>query len=190
MDKELTGKVSKTVCISLFLSVLVLLTLGLIIWPAVRVVISLGNRLICGTNLVGVGVAVSVYSDDYDGRVPECDNWNDILIAECDVLRKQFQCNYMEGEGSSYALNANAAGKELESLPADMVLVYESIPGWNRCGGPELLNIENHGEEGCHVIFCDRSVLFVKTEELDSLIWSEEQAAEADDAEDVKVTQE
>jgi hypothetical protein len=47
--------------------------------------------------------------------------------------------------------------------------VYEKR--WNQVGGPELLTVENHQGEGCHVAFADTSVEFVKAKKLGELRW-------------------
>ncbi|MFI4911539.1 MAG: DUF4190 domain-containing protein [Sedimentisphaeraceae bacterium JB056] len=155
-----------------------------IMMPALGQARGMAQRLICGENLIGLGIAVQVYANDNEGKVPEGYDWCDVLITDCDVSEKQFECPRMKEESSAYALNINAAGKELASLPADMVLLYESVPGWNNCGGSELLNVENHSGNGCNILFCDGQVSFIKTYELDYLIWTEEEAEEVGYAQD------
>ncbi|MHC4658365.1 MAG: hypothetical protein ACYS83_04205 [Planctomycetota bacterium] len=46
---------------------------------------------------------------------------------------------------------------------------------WNQVGGPELLTVENHKGEGCHVVFADLSVRFVETRDLGKLKWKPDQ---------------
>ncbi len=58
--------------------------------------------------------------------------------------------------------------------PPDMVVLFETHPGWNQSGGPEILTTDNHKGEGCNVLFMDSHVHFVKTEDLDDLKWSAE----------------
>ena len=57
------------------------------------------------------------------------------------------------------------------SAPPDMVLLFETHPGWNQAGGPEILSTDNHQGLGCNVLFIDNHVEFVKTEDLDKLKW-------------------
>jgi len=55
----------------------------------------------------------------------------------------------------------------------DVVLLFESEPGWNQHGGPELLTTGNHQGKGCSVLFVDGSVNFVKAEEVSGLQWGD-----------------
>lgn len=85
-------------------------------------------RVICGTHLKGLGTAFMVYAHDYDGMLP-ADNWGDRLIEEADVSPRSIKCprsDAVEGE-SDYCLNIHAAGKRLDDLPADMVLLFEAV---------------------------------------------------------------
>jgi prepilin-type processing-associated H-X9-DG protein len=56
--------------------------------------------------------------------------------------------------------------------PPDMVLLFDTHPGWNQSGGPELLTTDNHKGDGCNVLFVDGHVDFVKTEDLNKLRWT------------------
>ncbi len=53
-----------------------------------------------------------------------------------------------------------------------MVLLYETHPGWNQVGGPEILTVDNHQGEGCNVLFVDGHVEFVKSPGLPQLRWT------------------
>ncbi|MHC4641454.1 MAG: hypothetical protein ACYS32_07395 [Planctomycetota bacterium] len=54
---------------------------------------------------------------------------------------------------------------------SDVVLLFESRPGWNRFGGPELLTFDNHGGRGCNVLFSDGNVRFIEPEDVNNLKW-------------------
>lgn len=132
-----------------------------------------GCRLVCATNVKGLGTVFQVYANDFDGNLPTADSWCDLLVEHCDVSPKSFICiesrhKFKIGE-SAYALNENAAGLKLENIPGDMVLMFESKPGWNQVGGPELLSTENHDGEGCYILFCDGHAEFVR--DLPNLKW-------------------
>lgn len=95
--------------------------------PAAHSRFRLPMRVICGTNLKGLGTALEVYAYDHDGMLPS-DNWCDCLIEEADISPRSLQCpevDSVEGE-SDYYLNKYAAGKKLSELPDDMVLLFES----------------------------------------------------------------
>jgi hypothetical protein len=53
-----------------------------------------------------------------------------------------------------------------------MVLFFESKPGWNQVGGPELLNTTNHNGRGCNVTFGGGPGEFVPTSKLGDLQWT------------------
>ncbi len=69
---------------------------------------------------------------------------------------------------SDYAMNSNCR----EGSPDDMVFLFESKPGWNQHGGPELFTFENHEPKGGCVLLNDGTVKFIRTEEeLHALRW-------------------
>ena len=71
---------------------------------------------------------------------------------------------------SDYAMNPNSRGQG--NSPKDMVFLFESKPGWNQCGGPELFTFDNHNPKGGLVLLNDGTVKFVRTEEeLRQLRW-------------------
>ena len=69
---------------------------------------------------------------------------------------------------SDYAMNSNCR----EGSPDDMVFLFESQPGWNQHGGPELFTFDNHDPKGGFVLLNDGIVKFIRTkEELRQLRW-------------------
>ena len=69
---------------------------------------------------------------------------------------------------SDYAMNSNCR----EGSPDDMVFLFESQPGWNQHGGPELFTFDNHYPKGGCVLLNDGKVKFIRTdEELQQLRW-------------------
>ena len=69
---------------------------------------------------------------------------------------------------SDYAMNSNCR----EDSPKDMVFLFESRPGWNQHGGPELFTFDNHDPKGGLVLLNDGIVKFIRTEEeLKQLRW-------------------
>jgi hypothetical protein len=69
---------------------------------------------------------------------------------------------------SDYAMNPTC---KLDS-PADTVLLFETMPGWNQHGGPELFTFNNHDPRGGLVLLNDGMVKFIRTEEeLKQLRW-------------------
>ncbi|MHC4574169.1 MAG: hypothetical protein ACYS76_08565 [Planctomycetota bacterium] len=134
-------------------------------------------RLVSGTDLKGLGLALSAYARDYDGRYPPADKWCDVLIRGYKVPPDIFvwdQSDAVIGE-SSYAMNKSVAGRKPSELPGDVVVLFETKGGWNQSGGPEILSTENHKGKGCNILFNDGSVRFVKTGQLDALKWKVEE---------------
>ena len=108
----------------------VLAMLLAIMMPALSKVKHVAQRVVCETNLKGLGIAMIVYANDYDEMLPT-ENWCDLLIEEADVSPKSFICpesDAIEGE-SSYAMNKNIAGMNLDALPANIVLFFETDKG-------------------------------------------------------------
>jgi len=72
---------------------------------------------------------------------------------------------------STYAMNPNCG----PNSPPDTILLFETKPGWNQSGGPELLTFDNHGGRGANVLFNDGHVEFVKPEDVSKLRWQAEE---------------
>ena len=82
----------------------------------------------------------------------------------------------MQSGQCGFALNSNAAGKKLSSLPPDCVLLFETISEfngkrWNQNGGPEILTTQYNDGKGCDVSFADGRTGFVPNKKLASLNW-------------------
>lgn len=138
--------------------------------PAVARVKYQAQRMTCGTNMRSLSIAMRMYADDHDDKFPTGSKWCDLLIEHVGANRKMFQCRGTVGGPCSYAMNGKVA--ELgASAPPDLVLLFETHPGWNQVGGPEILTMENHRGEGCNVVFVDSHVEFVTTQELSRLRW-------------------
>lgn len=126
---------------------------------------------VCSTNLKGLSQALQVYSSDYDGKFPTPSKWCDLLKFEYDVDGIRFMCASDPQGPCSYAMNESAPPVFDKSQEQGIVLLFESKPGWNQVGGPELFNSGNHEQEGGFVMFSNGMVRFVKTEEISKLKW-------------------
>ena len=129
-------------------------------------------RLVCSESISDLGKAIALYAEDNGDMFPALENWCDLLIKnDPNLTPLWFRCKGdMEGQGS-YAINQNVA-KLGSNAPSDMVLLFEAKPGWNQYGGPELLTTENHGGEGCSILYCDGHVEFVLAEDINDLKWT------------------
>jgi prepilin-type processing-associated H-X9-DG protein len=153
--------------------VIVLPIMLAILMPALGKSRQLAHRLMCGTNLSGIGKAMLIYASDYDEKYPTSSQWCDLLVECADVSEKQFVCQSADDGRSHYAMNKNIE-QFGSSTPSDMVLVFESAPGWNQSGGRELLTTDNHCGEGCSILFADGHVKFVRTQDINDLRWTPE----------------
>jgi hypothetical protein len=81
------------------------------------------------------------YATDNDGRLPPANQWCDAVLRDVGTERVFMspQDPTMQddapGKRSSYAMNAAVAGKNINQLPPDTVLVFECPLGWNGSGG-------------------------------------------------------
>ncbi|MHC4215036.1 MAG: hypothetical protein ACYSWP_16880 [Planctomycetota bacterium] len=140
--------------------------------PGLSINHELPPRIVCATNLSGLGKAMHVYSQDSnDKNFPTPDNWCDLLVKYDYVSEKQFICIKSKKSGntkrSHFAMNPNCK----PDSPPDIVLLFETKGGWNQFGQAELLTTQNHEETGCNIFFNDKSVRFVTKEELSELKW-------------------
>ena len=148
----------------------VAITLG-IMMPALAKARMIAYRMVCGENISGLGKAMILYAGDNNEMFPTPEHWCDLLVEYEDCSREMFRCKGDAQGPSSYAMNKNI-DEQGPNAPPDMVLLFESKPGWNQSGGPELLTMENHQGEGCNVLFCDGHYEFVEAEKIEELRWT------------------
>ncbi len=130
-------------------------------------------RMVCSTNMTLLCMAMLIYSNDYDD-IPIPSKWCDLLIEHTDVTEKNLRCPGAPEGPCNYAMNKDIEKLDAERAPPDMVLLFETHPGWNQSGGPEILTTDSHQGDGCNVLFIDSHVEFVKTKDLDNLRWKPE----------------
>ena len=117
------------------------------------------SRLVCATNVKGLGTVFKVYAHDHDDQLPTSQNWCDLFIVHADVDPKSFVCPESDarvGE-SAYALNKNVIGMKLSEIPGDVVLMFETDLGRTEQGRTGLVKSRQyfkpfverqHSEEG------------------------------------------
>lgn len=128
------------------------------------------DRVSCTSNLKQLGLCLAMYAIDYNDVYPPPERWCDTVVDAFHVdpnVRRSLCCPAVRKGPCDYALNPYAH----RHSEGDVVLLFESKPGWNQSGGPELLTVENHQGRGCNVLFADGSVRFVKPEEIVGLKW-------------------
>ncbi len=144
-----------------------------ILMPALARARAIAQRKVCATNMSGLGKAMFIYADDNNNTLPIPSQWCDLLIENADVSEKSFLCAGVHEGPCNYAMNENIENID-ENTPPDIVLLFETSPGWNQVGGPEILTIENHNGEGCNVLFADGYVEFVKKKDVNNIKWTTE----------------
>jgi len=127
----------------------------------------------CGFEMIEIGKALQVYSNDYNNHYPPADKWCDLLIEHTDIEETVFDLAAQEWWRNSfhYAINPKCE----PNSPGDIVLLFETKGGWNQFGGPELLTTDNHMGKGCNVLFNDGHVEFMSPERFEGLKWGDKE---------------
>jgi len=135
----------------------------------------------CGIPLQKLDKALSIYSDDNQGKYPDPDQWCDILVNNKLAKNVDFICPEVKfrwerqilplpipiNRKSYYAINPNCE----PNSPPDTVLLFDIKGGWNKSGGPELLTTENHQGNVCIVLFNDGHIETINSQEIANLKW-------------------
>lgn len=143
-----------------------------ILMPALARTRQIAFRMVCGQNMSSLGRAMLIYANDHES-FPTTSKWCDLLIEHAEVNPSLFRCpgaQFVQVR-CSYAMNKNLENFDTGNAPHDMVALFETNPGWNQAGGPELLTTDNHQREGCNVLYVSGHVEFVMTQNLDKLKW-------------------
>ena len=73
---------------------ILIVTFFLIMLPALGRVREMANRVVCGSNMSGLGKAMLIYSNDWDDRYPTGSQWNDLLVEHADMPPESFHCRH------------------------------------------------------------------------------------------------
>lgn len=99
------------------------------------------QRTSCMNNLKQLDTALQLYALDHSDHYPAAESWNE-------ALRPYYKgpnylvCRSDKTGGPSYGMNdriGSLAAKDILS-PADVVSLFDSVPGLNQSGGRELLS--------------------------------------------------
>jgi len=147
-----------------------------IMMPALARVKQASLRIVCANNMSNLTKAMLIYANDNNDMFPTPAKWCDLLVEYQNVSKQTFACpaaliKYRSVDQCNYAMNKNVEGLGTNA-PPDMVLLFETQPGWNQSGGPEILSTDNHQGEGCNVAFVDSHIQFVRIEDLKNLKWT------------------
>lgn len=151
------------------------------------------KRFRCARALRNLWGGLYMYAQDRTGHLPDPNRW-------CDVTKGSFvgdiwnisECSgYFDPCENGYSINPECEGKDPSLVrswgicqrkyamnpncrpdsPPDTVLLFESKPGWNQFGGPEILDANHHQPSGCNILFKDGSIRFIRKEDLYKLKW-------------------
>lgn len=117
-------------------------------------------------------IAMMMYCDENDGRLPQVDNWPAALapyIGDTKILESPFAPH----TGRAWAMNKHLDGRKVNDIkqPARTVLIFEARIGGPPAGGRELLPPRPRGRGGYVIGFLDGHVELVPPERLHELIW-------------------
>jgi len=156
-------------------------TLLVIIILAVIVYISLprlscgpipADKVVCRAKLRGLAIVCQVYRKENNMLWPQKGTWCDVFHQKYDSELERFRCSRDKTGPCSYAMNENIPA-DANELPGDLVLLFESAPGWNQVGGADDVTTDRHGENnpGANIAFADGHIEFVKPEDIPNLRW-------------------
>ena len=133
---------------------------------------STGTTANCLSNTKSLGAAFLMYMADNDDRMPPGDNW----LGEVDpYIRSKaiLKCPSASTSDPCYAFNSKLGKVKVSDINASdsTVMIFESIPGMNQCGGKELLPSPPRHPKGHSIAFADGHVKMIGTEGVDALIW-------------------
>ena len=146
---------ARSIIVGAATTVVVLVVIAAIIWPMfARTHCGDGHKPRCLTNLKSIGLAIKMYVNDNDEAYPPADRWCDALIPYSKNM-SDFRCYLLPDARGAFAYNRRLSGVAERSInhPADVVMAFESRPGWDLSGGVELATCRH--PEGFFVLYVD-----------------------------------
>ena len=129
------------------------------------------TKVMCMSNMRQLALACILYHDEQNSW-PDKEQWDDLVKAYVDD--DAFQCFIDKTGPCSYAMNENIPA-DANELPEDLVVLFESAPGWNRIGGVEDVVTDRHDQPGANIAFANGHVEFVPAKDIPKLRWTVEQ---------------
>lgn len=127
----------------------------------------------CQSNLKQMGTAMQMYAQDYGGKFPPADEWND-LIYPYTKNPKLLICPLARDKSKpSYAMNSRLSGFAGNKVkdPLSTIMLFESKPGVNQSGDPEILVSPPRHKIGNNFGFSDGHVKWCGQSDFGSLQW-------------------
>ena len=143
-----------------------------ILMPALANVKMHAQTTVSLTNAKHICLAMMMYCEENDGRLPQVDNWPAALtpyLRDTKILESPFAPH----TGRAWAMNRHLNGLKVHDIrqPARTVLIFEIEPGGPPAGGREILPHRPRGQRGYVIGFLDSHTELIQPENLDSLIW-------------------
>ena len=130
-------------------------------------------KLLCQLNNRSLSICCQLYHWDEDSW-PSKTNWCDLIKPHLYGAEIYLKCPKDKIGPCSYAMNENIPD-DTKELPDDMVLLFESTPGWNKIGGPDDVVTNRHKKPGANIGFVNGDVKFIKTKDIPNLRWTVEE---------------
>lgn len=155
-----------------FVLLMIMAILAAILFPVFARARQSARASACLQNVQQISTAMMQYQTSWDDRCPPAKDWQTALEphVKSPVV---WRCPADQSGRPSYAMNTKLSGIRRADVagPADVVMIFESSPGDNQGGGPELLPSEPR-HMGTHMIGCaDGHVKQVRQPDVGSLIW-------------------
>lgn len=115
----------------------------------------------CQSSLKQISLAMTLYTQDYDGRFPT-KHWNKPIFSDYMHNFHDFCPNAEDFTKPSYAMNGHLIGYVMKDVkkPGDTVMLFESVCGDDLIGGQGLLPETPRHLDGDNVSFVDGHVKF------------------------------
>ncbi|HEY3298558.1 MAG TPA: hypothetical protein VGK34_07875 [Armatimonadota bacterium] len=131
-------------------------------------------KYLCLSNVKRLGLAMAMYRQDHEGAFPNAGSWNGDLTTSFTKTHAFFCPETKNIRLPTYALNRNLAGTNEKNVtdPSLVVALFDSVPGKNLSGGPELLPSPPRHAEGDNYGLADGHAKWVKRGDAGKTVWT------------------
>jgi len=136
--------------------------------PAIGVAINRSTFIHESWGLRLLGETLTDYAKKHDGQFPESDKWCDVLRDSNEIDEWVFGYRGDKEKTCDYAFNKDAVKLGMDA-PNNMVLLFDSEPGWNQVGGIELLRKDGRGR--INILFADNHKEIFRAKNVPYLRW-------------------
>lgn len=148
------------------------------------------NHAICLGNMKQISFGLMMYAEDYDGCLPPSGKWNEAFVSEWartatahrgkPAAKVLFCPSADDANVPSCGMNCKLDGFNIKALEEaeKIVMVFESVPGRNRSGGPELLPSPARHNGGHNIGFADGHVKTIRAAGVKRLRWDPQRTSQ------------